>query len=138
MDLKAVAVLFPFLLNFILLFNRKKKWAKSSLRWLLVLIMFCSGLILLFSKNIMNIEAPKIVIWGIMTPLIFSIIDYMFKMLSFSIHSRDLHLWVRGSSDIDDSKLSGGKHVRASDRIFSMIMLFLVLFLPFLGIVILK
>lgn len=133
MDLKIIAVIFPFVLNFTLLFNRKKKWAKSEYRWILVFAMFIAGLIIFLSRNKIEIE-----VWGIMTPMIFAIIDYGFKRLSYSIHNRDLYLWVRGSSDINDFTFSGGKHVRASDRIFSMIMLFSVIFLPFIGMIILK
>jgi hypothetical protein len=137
MEIKALAVIIPYLINFILLYNRKKNWAKGKNRWFGVSVLFLTGLVILLIVKEPEINKYKFVVWGIMTPFIFSVIDYIFKNLSFSLHDRDLYLWLRGSSDIDDSKLSGGKHVRASDRIFSMIMLFTVIFLPFIGMIVL-
>lgn len=136
MDIELIAVLAPMLLNFVLLFNRRKKWAKSYFRWIVVFIAFCAGIIPLLSGSNSIIEVPKIVAWGLMAPMIFSLTDMGFRRLSNAVHNRDLYLWLRGSSEIDTSKLSGGMHVKASDRIFSMVMLFLIVFLAFIGILI--
>lgn len=127
MNINTVGILIPFIMNFILLFKRKKKWAQSGYRWTLVLAMFFASLILFLSRNSIKLEIPNNVIWGFMTPLIFSLIDRGLTKLSYAIHSRDLYLWLRGSVDIDDSRFSGGKHVRASDRVFSMLMLLSVM-----------
>lgn len=138
MYLKEICILLPFILNFVLLFNRKKKWVKSKYRWTLVAFMFLIALVLYLTNLYKVYQIPQLILWSFMTPLIFSLINYAFKIMSYNIHNRDLYLWIRGSTEIDSYSLSGGKHVKASDRVFSMILLFLVIFLPIIGILILK
>lgn len=137
MIITLIGIIGPMLVNFTILFNRKKKWIVNIYRWYMVLGMFLvSLLILTFSNTEFLDERQMLAIWGLMTPAIFSLLDYFFKIISLQIHNRDLYLWINGSNDIDGSKLSGGKHVRASDRILSMILLFSVLILPFLILVV--
>ena len=133
MDLKAIFVILPLMLNMMLLFKRKKKWAKSKYRWILSFIFFIFSLLIYISDLAVDFQIPIIVIWGLMTPFVFTLIDYMFQSFSFGLHNRDFYLWLRGSDEIDESKLSGGKHVKISDRIFSMALIFIVIFLPFAG-----
>lgn len=128
-EIKTAIMAAPILINFILLFNRKKKWVKNKYKWYLLIVLAITGVFLFYYKgSYMNEILIK---WAFFTPLIFSIIDFSVMKLSYLIHNRDLYLWLRGSDDIDNTKLSGGKHVRASDRIFSFILLFSILILPF-------
>lgn len=78
-----------------------------------------------------NYTDQRLIQWAFMTPLVFSVIDYALLKASFLLHNRDLYLWLRGSSEIDDSKFSGGKHVKVSDRLFSIFLLITLLILPF-------
>jgi len=131
MNLSLIGIIGPMLLNFFLLFNRKKKWAQSVYKWYLVLGLLIASLLILAYSDIKLLDGrEKLAIWGLTTPFIFSLLNNLFKIISIQIHNRDLHLWLRGSNDIDDSKLSGGKHVKGSDRILSIILLFTVIFLP--------
>ena len=128
-EIKTVIMAAPILINFILLFNRKKKWVKNKYKWYLLIVLAITGVLLFYYKgSYMNEILIK---WAFFTPLVFSIIDFSIMKLSYLIHNRDLYLWLRGSDDIDNTKLSGGKHVRASDRIFSFILLFSIIILPF-------
>jgi len=120
----------PLLINFILLYNRKEKWVKNKYKWFAVMTLSIVGI----SFYINNIEVKvteKLFQWAFITPLIFSIFDFIIMKLSYAIHNRDLYLWLRHSGDIDDKKLSGGKKVKSSDRIFSMFLLILIIVLPF-------
>jgi hypothetical protein len=136
MEIKIFGTIAPMLINFILLFNRKKKWALSKYRWYFVLSLSILGVfIYILTNNESLYGRTKLAIWGLLTPLIFSLMDVAFRNYSKQLHNRDLYLWLRGSNDIDDSKLSGGKHVKGSDRILSMILLFTVIFLPLIIIV---
>ena len=138
MKFEAIIFIVPFLINFILLYARKKKWTRSKFKWLIVIISFIIGLVAFQNPDYFDLSIPRQVGWSIMTPLMFSIIDFLIMRLSFSIQNRDLYLWLRGFSEIDDSKFSGGKHVKGSDRILSLLLLFSVLFLPFMGMLIFK
>lgn len=139
MDIVFLGVIGPFVLNFILLFNRKKRWATSVYRWIVVYGMLLIALSIVIFSDIDALYKEKIyAIWGLMTPSIFSFLDYLLKSLSEQIHDRDLYLWLKGSSEIDESKFSGGSHVKASDRLFSMILLFSVTFLPVFIVLILE
>lgn len=135
---EAIIFISPLLINFILLYARKKKWARSKSKWLVVVTLFAIGFFMFQNPDYLEFRTPRIASWSIMTPLIFSILDFLIMRLSYSIHNRDLYLWLRGSTEIDDSRFSGGKHVRGSDRIFSLILLFSVIFLPFAGMLIFK
>ena len=133
MEIKIFGIIAPMLINFILLFNRKKKWALSKYRWYFILSLSILGVFIYTLTNNESLDGrTKLAIWGLLTPLIFTLIDVTFRNYSKQLHNRDLYLWLRGSNDIDDSKLSGGKHVKGSDRILSMILLFTVIFLPLL------
>lgn len=138
MKLEAIIFITPLLINFILLYARKKKWTRSKFKWLIVVILFAIGLFTFQNPDYLDFTIPRIVSWSIMTPLIFSILDILIMLLSYSVQNRDLYLWLRGSTEIDDSLFSGGKHVRGSDRILSLILLFSVIFLPFAGMLIFK
>ena len=128
-EIKTVIMVTPILINYILLFNRKKKWVKNKYKWYLLIVLAITGVFLFYyNGSFMN---ETLIIWAFFTPLVFSLIDFTLMKFSFLIHNRDLYLWLRGSDDIDNTKLSGGKHVRASDRIFSFILLFSIIILPF-------
>ena len=138
MNLVAIILISPLLINFILLFQRKKKWVKSISKWLLVGIFFIIGFAFFIKPDFLNYNISRLISWSIMTPFIFSILDFLIMQLSYTIQNRDLYLWLRGSSEIDDTTFKGGSHVRASDRILSMFLLVAVIFLPFVGMLILK
>jgi hypothetical protein len=132
-EIKTVIMVTPILINFILLFNRKKKWVKNKYKWYILILLSIVGIFLFYNPEIYkdNSSDQKLVQWAFLTPLIFSIIDFSVMKLSYLIHNRDIYLWLKGSNDIDERKLSGGKHVRASDRLFSFILLFSIIILPF-------
>jgi hypothetical protein len=138
MKLEAIIFIVPFLINFILLYARKKTWARSKFKWLILIISFVIGFVAFQNPDYFDLPISRQASWSIMTPLMFSILDFLIMHLSYSIQNRDLYLWLRGSTEIDDSKFSGGKHVKGSDRIFSLILLFSVIFLPFAGMLIFK
>lgn len=125
-----VVILTPLILNFLLLYNRKQKWVKSKYKWFAVIALYIVGISFYINNNEVKVT-EKLFQWAFITPLVFSIFDFIIMKLSYAIHNRDLYLWLRHSGDIDDEKLSGGKKVKSSDRIFSMFLLFLILVLPF-------
>ncbi|MCX2575371.1 hypothetical protein [Pedobacter sandarakinus] len=131
-EIKAMITLAPMLINFLLLFNRKKAWVKNKYKWIILLALSLIGIFLFNGSTISeNKTDQKLIQWAFITPLAFSVIDYALLKASYLLHNRDLYLWLRGSSEIDDNKLSGGNHVRVSDRLFSFLLLVTIMILPF-------
>lgn len=118
------------LANYTLLYSRKKKWAVSIYRWIIVVIYALIGVALFYldQKETLNLEF--FLIWSFYTPLIFSCVDKCVKFLSILFHHRDLNLWIQHSDDIFNAKVYGDKKFKASDKFFSMILVMLILFLP--------
>lgn len=129
--IRTIIIITPLLINYILLFNRNKKWVKNQYKWYILILLSFIGMFYYIENHEDNNTDQKLVQWAFITPLVFSILDYAFMKLSYIMHNRDLYLWLKGSSNIDDRKLSGGKKVKASDRLFSFILLFSIIILPF-------
>ena len=124
--IKIIATLAPVFINYILLYNRNEKWVKSKYKWYLVLVLATISLFG-FPVNSETISSnDKFLAWSWITPLIFSILDFIFMKISYSIHNRDFYLWLFGFSE----KTIEGKKIRTSDKIFHMLLTLLSLFLP--------
>jgi hypothetical protein len=129
--IRTITILTPVLVNFILLDYRKKKWVRNKYKWI-VLVLIAIISICFYIVNYEHNKTQEILVqWAFLTPLIFSIIELLLTKLSYSIHNREFYLWLKGSTEIDSTKLSGGKHVRASDRIISFFLLITIFTLPF-------
>jgi len=114
--------------NFILLYSREKKWNNSSYRWTLVSFLFLFGVYFMFYNSAIIKKDYFFLGWCLMTPLIFNVIDTIFKFLSIKINKRDFHLWLRGAEGEYQKNITGW------DRFFSIVLLFTMTFLPVFGI----
>jgi len=117
----------PISLCFILLYFRKRTWVKSKTT---LILLFALALISTVGYLTLNPDLPGQLFWGLTTPFIFQLSNKTASQISWKIHGRELYLWLRGSEDIDNTKLSGGSHVKGSDRILSLTLLILVILLP--------
>ena len=124
----------PVGVNFILLEFRKKKWLNSILKWAILIVLAYVG-ILFLANPFGDFDFRNVYLyWGMISPLVFSIILLIFSKMSYLIQNRDFYLWMRGSTEIDDAKLSGGGHVKVSDRVISMLLLVIIFVLPFVAV----
>lgn len=128
--IQTILILSPMFVNYVLLFNRKKKWVRNEYKWYVVFVISLSSFLLYFIGFEHKTNYDFLVHYAFVTPLIISILEFLFRKLSYAIHKRDFYLWLRGSSEIDDTQFSGGKKVRNSDRLISLILIFSVIFLP--------
>ncbi len=128
--IKFVELITPFTINFILLFCRKKRWVRNQYKWIFFSILGVFNFYQFINNFEISSTDQKLIEWGWITPLVFSLVDLVFMKLSYLFHNRDFYLWLRGSSEIDDTRFSGGSHVHVTDRIFSIFLLFSVIFLP--------
>jgi hypothetical protein len=119
--------------NFILLFNRQSNWAQSNYRWYIAIFLFLSGAVLLHLNKSHDYQVG-LAFMGMMTPAFFLLIDHGFKKLSFAIHNRDFYLWLRGSADLTNNKIQ----FKASDRIISILLLYVTIGFPIFTVLLLK
>lgn len=109
---------------FFLLFNRKKNWASSKNKKVLGFSFFCVGMgMFLFA----NSNGLRYFSYAFVVTSIYLVLDFWVKKWSFKIHNRDIYLWLRGS---DEDNLDG---VKLSDKLFSFILLLLIMSLIVLG-----
>jgi len=119
--------------NFFLLFKRHRQWVHSPSKWYVDILLFATGMVVVVLNTPSNPDFNFLS--GVtMTPLLSSLAAYGFKKLSFAIHGRDFYLWLRGSKDESDNTTE----FRASDRIISILLMYIFLGLPILLLVLLK
>jgi len=115
-----------------LLYSRKKSWYTKGLKSFLIILLTLIGIIgFFYSEN----NESRLLSYSIFAIPIFLIVDTFFKYLSLKIHNRDFYLWLRRSEEIDDSSLSmqKNKHIMASDMIFSLSLIILIVGLGLCG-----
>ena len=124
-----IIILATYIFNFIHLYYRKKKWIRNKYKWLILINLAILGVgLLYYQKNNLNTsQSQELNLWALTIPLLFATLDYTFLKFSYLIHNRDFYLWLRGSDDIKSRK-----HIRASDRLFSIFLLSSIFELPFL------
>ena len=115
----------------LLLFGRRQNWVRNKYTLYAVFLLFAIGLTFLLIYRFNDVD-KALEFWALMSPALILLIDYGFAMLSFSIHGRDYYLWLKGSSDLNVMKFA------ATDRIFSILMLYITLAMPFLILVLVK
>ena len=118
--------------SFFILLNRKKKWMREKVVWLI-----CSGLFVfgvsgfLFAKLVYR--GDKVLYFGFCIPLIYWVFDRLFKKISENLQGRDFYLFLRGSSEINDSIFAENPHVKNSDKTFSILLLAIIVGTLFIG-----
>jgi uncharacterized membrane protein len=129
-------VLFVFLLNSYLLYNRTNKWIKSSKKWLLVSILALIGLILYsYFKDTIS-RNTTIILKTFRIPLTFSIIDYIFSNMSFMTQNREIKLYLRGSPGTIHGDMKKRVKYSLVDKLLSFLLLIFSLFNFFLCIIV--
>ena len=129
-----VCAVAPMVLNFNLLSNRKSSWVRNRYKWITISILFVVGLFSFLQLHHPTDNNLYFAFWGLMTPLIFSLIDYAFMRLSFTAYGRDYYLWLRDSSEIDNPNIK----FKALDKFISITMLLIVMTLPIFAVAIIK
>ena len=115
---------------FFFLYNRK--WLPEVIVYTLTSSMFVAGIIIVLLDS--NFTLTPIA-WGLCIPLIIFLLDRFFKRISVKFHNRDLILWIRDSSEIDNSMGAKNHHVLLSDKLFSIGLLVLIFTLSLSGLI---
>lgn len=120
--------------SFVLLYTRKQSWNTDRFRLLITGPLVALGMAGLLGFIKVADQYFILFSWCLTNPFIVSILDRLFKRISTKKYQRDFHLWLRGSFEINDSLLGKNPHVKPLDKLFSLILLVTILFLPVLGI----
>lgn len=137
MDTAVLGIAIAIGLSFYLLFTRKKTWSDPQLRWLICGVLFATGLLSLLLIADFN-RQNRVLYWELCVPLLFYILDRLFRHISFKIQGRDFILWIRGSEEIDDSLGGTNPHVKSSDIVFSLSLLAFIMLTTLVGALLLK
>ena len=132
MDFFFIAAVVFWIANFILFNNRRDNWVKSKYKWYIVLASLVIGIVLLLTSKSPGYQ--NLLFVCMTTPALYSLIDYGFERWSFSLHNRDFYIWIKGSSDLRNDEIE----FKASDRIFSILLLWISFAIPALPILLIK
>ena len=132
MNWTLIGISLAYTVMFLLLYARRKKWNTEVLRWTVTGSLFAVGMAGWTEK--MEVADPDFHFfsWCLMTPLFYNLLDRSFKKISEWVYQRDFYLWLRFSDDIDDSMRGINLHIRPLDILFSLILIFVIFFLPVL------
>ena len=119
MDFFLIAAIIFWAASFVLFNCRRSTWVKSNYKWYIVIALLIAGLALLLTSKYRGYQ--NVLFACMMTPALYSFIDYGFEKWSFTLHDRDFYLWIKGSSDLRNSEVK----FKASDKIFSILLLYI-------------
>lgn len=124
-----IIIVFPFIYNFLYLFNRKSNLFKDYKKWIFV-ISYCIIGIGFYLINENNDETEKsLLTWQFFTPMLFTIYLSTCSVLSKEILNRDFKLFLRYSDEINYQNPKKSK-AKLLDKLFSYLAIVLVIVLP--------
>ncbi len=132
MDFFFIAAIIFWIANYVLFNCRRSNWVKSKYKWYVVLASLILGVVLLLTSKYQGYQ--NLLFVCMMAPALYSLIDYGFEQWSFSLHHRDFYLWIKGSSDLRNEEIE----FKASDRIFSILLLWISFATPTLPFLLIK
>lgn len=124
-----IIILAPLLSTFFL-YNRKRKWINNEFRKTTSIILFVLGffgLVFFYDTFLLLLS------WSFCIPLIYFLVEMKLKKLSIKKQNRDFILWLRYSDEIDNTFTSENFHVSFLDKLFSIVLFFLIWMLMTLG-----
>ncbi|MDF1694647.1 MAG: hypothetical protein P1U56_02390 [Saprospiraceae bacterium] len=128
MDYVGIGILISVGINFIYLYNRKKKWLSVKIKWTMVGLLFLIGTIGMLSGT--ENEDILLFFWCLMTPLFFVGIVQLFTNFTIQSHQRDFYLCLRYSDEYN--AFGKNKHVKAMDKVISIFLVISIVVLPLL------
>ncbi len=131
-DNVAIGIAIAFGICFFFLYTRRMKWGKPKVRWSICIGLFILGILgLLFDPS--PTKNDPMLYWGFCVPLLYYSTDRLFRYISFRVNGRDFILWLRGSSEIDDSFGGKNPHVKVLDIVFSLGLLIFIVVATLIG-----
>ena len=123
--------------SFFILYTRKTKWMKPKIVWLICVGLLTIGLFgILYTQS--ELKNDRIMYFGFCVSIIYWIFDRIFKRISENLHKRDFILFLRYSSEINDTFGAKNPGVKSSDKLFSFGLLIIIVATLLIGIGIIK
>ncbi len=117
------------------MYTRISNTANPKLRWLICICLSIIGIIGIQINYKPDSDMPFF-FFCLCIPFVYYTFDRIFRQISIKLHNRDYILWVNGSSEIDDRLFAENRHVKTSDKIFSIGLIIIVILIIPLGIVV--
>lgn len=136
-DNAAIGIAIAFGVCFFFLYTRRMKWAKPEVRWIISAGLFILGI----SGWLLDANSTKedlMLYWGLCVPLFYYAFDRLFRMISIRRNGRDFILWLKGSSEIDDSFGGKNPHVKGLDMVLSLGLLIFIVVITLVWALVLK
>lgn len=127
-----VGIIISLGISVLLLYNRKSNWVSIKFKVIVLILVAITSIIGFFCSES---NSSRFLFYSMIVPPISFALDRLFKFLSFKLHNRDFYLYLRGSNEIDERfPLRGkNKHIRISDKVFSIVILITIIILIVLG-----
>ncbi len=119
--------------SFFILYNRKKKWLKPDVVWLICTVLLFIGIIGVIYPEYFKKYVTAFP-FGFFTPIIYWTFDRIFKRISENLKGRDFILYLRNSNEINNGLGANNSHVKVSDKLFSFGLLIIIIGTLFIGI----
>jgi hypothetical protein len=119
-------------LSILMLFSRKSIWFSNKFKWTVIIAFLVVGV---FGLSFSKLNNYRFIFYSMIVVVICFTTEKFFRFLSIKIHGRDFYLYLKGSNEITQSffPLKTNKHIRATDVIFSLVLLFEILGLSAFG-----
>lgn len=130
MNIILTSLFISYLYNTVLVYNRNKSWTQGFIRYIIPFTLLFLGLLLFLYQDFLKLNNINFILGVLFSPTLLLLSLIIIRKHSFYLHKRDIYLWLKYSNEINDSTLSGGNHVKTSDRIYSIILLFFMLVSP--------
>ena len=120
-------------LCFLSLYTRKSKQISKKEKYVLVTFLVCAGVIFFFRSDNM---CWKFIGYFMVVPPVTFFVERLSRLLSIKFQNRDFNLYLRYSSEMDESFPMRGKnaHITTLDIVFSISMLGTIMGLVLLGV----
>ncbi|MEP0265211.1 hypothetical protein [Dokdonia sp.] len=126
MDTSIIGIGIALFLPFSILYTRKEKWQNPKIIWIICGVLLFIGVLGIINTN-SQFKSDRMTYFGLCLPIVYWIFDRIFKRISERIHQRDFILYLRNSGEINDSLGAKNPHVKASDKLFSIALLIIIM-----------
>ena len=129
MDTSIIGIAIAIGLPIFILYTRKKKWQNPKIVWIICSVLLFIGVFRIINTN-SEFKSDRMIHFALCLPIVYWISDRIFKKISERLHQRDFILYLRNSDEIDDGLRAENPHVKASDKLFSVVLLIIIIGSP--------
>ncbi len=126
MDTSIIGIGIALGLPFFILYTRKEKWQNPKIVWIICSVLLSIGVIGIINTD-PQFKSDRMTYFGLCLPIVYWFFDRFFKRISERLHQRDFILYLKNSDEINSSLGAKNPHVKASDILFSIALLIIIM-----------